>query len=302
MNNLDKKIFEGIRAMEGQEETWDKEEALNFKNFLTSGDMNMFDACPTKIFYNKIQKEGFLCDMGFHFAVNAKRAMSSAMKIKKEGSFPTWDTVLNKEVREGKTLKALWEDTSSSGSWIEEPEYGALEENLEQIKELTELFAKDVLDTLNPMLIDAKVFLPLPGAEEYNLFLTDFIDVVDKEGVVHLLKFVGKSPWKDKDNGGFVISGNYMQSLTAYSALLNNFKLPEEGQPAKVIYFVKTKVPKIITQEVTITQKQVDTLKRKAYVQWKIVADKLYTTRRGSEFCKPGKGGCSYYESCHVDF
>ena len=57
----------GLKLMEELESSdWSSDGLDNkqLRNYISSGDLNMFDSCPTKFYYTKIRKEGFLCDRG----------------------------------------------------------------------------------------------------------------------------------------------------------------------------------------------------------------------------------------------
>jgi CRISPR/Cas system-associated exonuclease Cas4 (RecB family) len=87
-----------------------------------------------------------------------------------------------------------------------------------------------------------------------------------------------------------------------YAAVQHNFTLRDGVQKAEVHFLIGTKSPKIIRVPVEITQKQVDTLKEKLLKQWKWLTKGICSPNPDNMFCKPGKGGCKYYDSCQVTY
>jgi hypothetical protein len=276
------KLMEELESSDWSSDTLDSKQ---LRNYISSGDLNMFDSCPTKFYYTKIRKEGFLCDIGFHYYTVLKRAVTYVMKGK-------LDT-------EGVKLKDQWENLSLSGVWEEEPTKEDLEFYHGKIESLTNLFITQFADSVNPLFVEKKIHLPIPGND--SLFMHEYLDMMDDKGTIYLYKFPAKSPSLDKSTGIYNVSGNYVQTLAAYSALATNFKVPEGGHEVAAVYLVGSKTPKLVQQNFKITQVQIDALANKCKTIWKIITGDLYTTNRGSTFCKEGKGGCSHYTVCHTE-
>lgn len=320
--NLDKELLKGLAIMEEAEaayekelekksEQWDDSEdpvvtAEDEQQFMSSGDLNTMDSCSVKTYYQKIERSPFQPDMGFHYSSSAKRLITSALHIMRDKEvIPSAEEVwMRREADDKPTNLDLWEDMSEmeeNGAILDEK---TVTKNKLRLEGILSCFLADVAPNIKPFYVEKRVHLPLPGGEKYNLHLHEYVDLIDRNGDLYLFKFPAKSPSKvkDIDHVEYVVNGVHLQNLITYAALASNFKVGANGRKAHIMYFVGNKVPKIITQDVTITQKQIDTMVQKSTVQWEILVQELYTPNRSSTFCKPGPGGCSYYHDCHSRF
>ena len=302
-------FMRGLQEMESLDggTDWAYEEGdQGVRNFVSSGDINMFDMCPTKVYYAKIQEQGFDMDIGFHYNKTMKRMLTTIMREKKETKkLLKTDEALELPYSDddsSRSIKDYWENYKDAGNWMEEPSKKDLDKYTALLSKVGDLYVNNFAAEVKPSLVEHKIHLPVPGGGKYNLFMNDFIDLMDESGVIYLYKYPGKTPSMDKVTLDYKVAGSQWQTLIAYTALVTNFEVPEHGHATEMVYMVSTKNPKIVRQPVTIYQKHVDALVKKTLTQWEIIAKGLYTTNRGCSFCKDGKGGCSYYIDCHTEF
>ena len=274
-------------------------------NFLSSGDINMFDTCPTKVYYAKKESSNkFVMDIGFHYATTMKAILSAVMVNKiTSKKLPSLKEIWDLEYRSKDTsIGDYWRNYEDYGTWEDLPEDSVIETYHKKIESMSGLYLTQFASDVHPVAVDRRVHLPIPGGESKKLYLSDYLDLVGEDGVVYLYKYPSRSPAKQGDSEELKVSGSYLQTLITYSALKYNYQLPEEGAKTEMVYLIGTKSPKILRQPVTVTQKQVDTLVNKALVQSSILDQNLVTTNRGCTFCKEGSGGCSYFSECHSEF
>ncbi len=255
------------------------------KSYLSVSAVKTYLRCPLQYYFSQVEGLKLAPKSALAFGsvthksveVNYKQKLDSHEDLPVEHIQEVWSEEFDK-------LKdqVAWEEGEKPGE--------LKDEGVAAVK----VYMEDLAPTVQPILVEHAVNVPLEGAE-YEVKL--IIDLADNDLLVHDLKTSSKSPPKKQVENGLAED---IQGATYWIGFEHVYGFPPIGFQKD--YLVRTKVPKTVPVPVAPIQDWQKTrlMKQFSYVA-RCVRDGLFYPRDPDDWkCTPE--WCGFYDLCHKNW
>jgi PD-(D/E)XK nuclease superfamily len=168
------------------------------------------------------------------------------------------------------------------------PEF-AEDEDPKQLAEEGETLTVKYFDEYCPAIQPAAVEMPVAGRIN-GVEVKGFIDLLDTEGRIIDLKVVKRSPSEDK------VSPDHRFQVATYRKLLGN----SVSGAARIDHLVKNKSPKIVRQDYTIQNCDLEECEKMYPLVQQAIRTRLFLPNRSNYMCS--RRHCSFWRQCQREF